>query len=72
MKESEKIKSFFTPLRRQIMSVNEIERASGIPPGTLKHFLDERRGLPQHHEEAIVRIIEVFGYEAIGMKHRII
>lgn len=70
MTEAENIKKYFTSTRSEILKVHAIERISGVPHTTLKFFLDGRRGLPKHHEEAIVRTLSIFGYEPVESDHQ--
>lgn len=63
--ESENLKSWFTENRRKLVSVKAVEEMAGVPLSTLKHFLDNRRGIPEHHLENIVNVLSIVGYEPI-------
>lgn len=60
--ESENLKSWFTENRRKLVSVNQVEQMAGVPASTLKHFLDCRRAIPEHHLENIVNVLRIVGY----------
>ncbi|RIV20354.1 hypothetical protein DYU11_20090 [Fibrisoma montanum] len=63
MTESENLKAYFTANRRKLVSVKAVEVMAGVPASTLKHFLDNRRGIPEHHLENIVNVLAIIGYQ---------
>lgn len=70
MTESEHIKAFFTENRKDLIKLHRVEIMAGIPRNTLVYFLEDKRGLPQHHQDAIVRVISIVGYQPPTNDHQ--
>ena len=47
---------------KTIINIRKLEDVSKIPRGTLKHFISERRSLPESHIDKVVNVIMQYGY----------
>lgn len=56
------IKAFFTPERKRLISIKEVESMAGLPVGTLAKFLAGKRDLPAKHIDKIVEVLKLLGY----------
>jgi lambda repressor-like predicted transcriptional regulator len=65
MSELEKIKEFFTDMRKRCLSVRRLEAYAGLPAKTLDNFLAGRRSLSASAVEKIIPVLEEFGYKSI-------
>ena len=69
MSESDNLKTWFTDNRRKLVSVNQVEKMAGVPPATLRLFLDGRRSIPEHHLENIANVLSIIGYVPVEEIH---
>ncbi|RYC70721.1 hypothetical protein [Spirosoma sordidisoli] len=69
MTEAENLKAWFTENRRKLVSVKAVEEMAGVPASTLKHFLDGRRAIPEHHLENIENVLSTIGYQSIEQRN---
>ncbi len=72
MTESDHVKEFLSGTRRELISINKLEKLADIPAGTLKFFLNGKRGLPDHHLQNIVRFLLLVGYQPATNDHQFI
>lgn len=47
---------------KPILNIRKLEDVATVPQGTIKHFINERRSLPQIHMNNIVNVIRDYGY----------
>jgi hypothetical protein len=64
MTQAENIKKWLEA-RRGLLNLKGIEESAGIPTSTLKNFLRGERGLPEHHEVVISKLLATIGYEPV-------
>lgn len=48
--------------KKTIINIRKLEDVSKVPRGTLKHFLNDRRSLPESHLDKVVNVIREYGY----------
>lgn len=54
----EKVKKYFK--ERKAISVTTFEREAGLPPKTLDHFLNDRRGISKDNLDKVIELIEKY------------
>jgi len=47
---------------KTIINIRKLEDVSKVPRGTIKHFINERRSLPESHMDKIIDVIRGYGY----------
>lgn len=48
---------------RKCLKIDCIEQSSGVPSGTLRHFLKERRSIPKKHYHKICETLYDYGFK---------
>lgn len=51
---------------KPLINISKLEAAAAIPKDTIRHFLSERRNIPNAHISKIVTIITDYGYLPIN------
>jgi len=51
---------------RPLINIRLLERESGVPEGTIRHSISERRALPPKHCKSITKILTEYGYSPLG------
>ena len=50
---------------KSILNIRKLEDVCKVPRGTIKHFINERRNLPESHIDKVVDVIREYGYTPI-------
>ena len=62
--EHEYIRSWLND--HELISIERLEKSSGCPKGTIRHFINDRRDIPQEHIDSITLKLKDYGFLPMG------
>ena len=53
---------------KTVFNIRKLEDACKVPRGTIKHFINARRSIPETHLDKIVNVIREYGFKPMSQE----